>query len=81
MSENYNKDYQLNKSLYTNSRSKAVALFTIYHTGQKVIRILHILTHSMPILLIWYHNAGLSLRAGGWGFSLATMSESPSYFL
>ena len=61
MSENYNKDYQSNKSLYTNSRSKAVALFTIYHIGQKVIRIPHILTHRMPILLIWYHNAGPSL--------------------
>ena len=65
MSENYNKDYQSNKSLYTSSRSKAVALFTIYHIGQKVIRILHILTHRMPILLIWYHNAGLSLQEPG----------------
>ena len=64
--------------LYTNARSIVVVLFTIYHIGPKVIRILQILIHRMPILLIWYHNAGLvTIRAGqGQGFSPATMSVS-----
>ena len=43
-------------------------------------RIPHILTQRIPILLIWYHNAGMSPRAGDWRFSVATMSMSPGYF-